>query len=71
MLDSAAIDDLIKQGKLLPGRTDFARTGIGIAVKKGAPKPDVSSPERFNARCSRPNGRTHRAGRRRHHRDAL
>ena len=28
-----------------PGRTDFARTGIGIAVKKGAPKADVSSPE--------------------------
>ena len=27
------------------GRTDVARTGIGIAVRKGAPKPDVSSPE--------------------------
>jgi len=45
MVDSAAIDALIKQGKLVPGRTDFARTGIGIAVKKGAPKPDVSSAE--------------------------
>ena len=45
MVDSAAIDALIKQGALLPGRTDFARTGIGIAVKKGAPKPDVSTPE--------------------------
>jgi len=25
------------------GRTDLARTGIGIAVRKGAPRPDVSS----------------------------
>ena len=45
VVDSAAIDALIRQGKIVPGRTDFARTGIGIAVKKGAPKPDVSSPE--------------------------
>lgn len=44
-LDSNLLDDLIKQGKVLPGRTDFARTGIGIAVKKGAAKPDVLSAE--------------------------
>ena len=37
------LDDLIKQGKVALGRTDVARTGIGIAVRKGAPKPDVSS----------------------------
>ncbi|MFL5028625.1 MAG: molybdate ABC transporter substrate-binding protein, partial [Xanthobacteraceae bacterium] len=43
--DSAAIDELIKRGKVMPGRTDLVRTGIGIAVRKGAPKPDVSSPE--------------------------
>jgi molybdate transport system substrate-binding protein len=42
-LDSKLLDDLIKQGQMRPGRTDIARTGIGIAVKKGAPKPDVSS----------------------------
>ena len=36
---------MIKQGKVAGGRTDVARTGIGIAVRKGAPKPDVSSPE--------------------------
>jgi molybdate transport system substrate-binding protein len=45
IIDSDAIDDLIKQGKVLPGRTDLARTGIGIAIRKGAPKPDVSTPE--------------------------
>jgi molybdate transport system substrate-binding protein len=45
LTDSTAIDELIKQGKIVAGRTDLARTGIGIAVRKGAPKPDVSSPE--------------------------
>ena len=44
-VDSNVLDELIKQGKVLPGRTDIARTGIGIAVRKGTPKPDVSSPE--------------------------
>jgi molybdate transport system substrate-binding protein len=45
LTDSAAIDELVKQGKVVPGRTDLARTGIGIAVRRGAPKPDVSSAE--------------------------
>jgi molybdate transport system substrate-binding protein len=45
LTDSTAIDKLVKQGKIVVGRTDLARTGIGIAVRKGAPKPDVSSPE--------------------------
>src|SRR5712671_7236140 len=45
LTDSAAIDELIKRGKVVAGRTDLARTGIGIAVRRGAPKPDVSSPE--------------------------
>ena len=43
LTDSAAIDELIKRGKVVPGRIDLVRTGIGIAVRKGAPKPDVSS----------------------------
>ena len=45
VVDGKALDELIKQGKVVGGRTDVARTGIGIAVRKGAPKPDVSSPE--------------------------
>ena len=43
LVDSKVLDELIKQGKVVAGRTDVARTGIGIAVRKGAPKPDVSS----------------------------
>jgi molybdate transport system substrate-binding protein len=45
VVDSKALDELIKQGKVVGGRTDVARTGIGIAVRKGAPKLDVSSPQ--------------------------
>jgi molybdate transport system substrate-binding protein len=45
VVESKVLDELIKQGKVAPGRTDVARTGIGIAVRKGAPKPDVSSAE--------------------------
>jgi molybdate transport system substrate-binding protein len=46
ILSSEVIDDLIKQGKIVPGtRTDIARTGIGVGVRSGAAKPDVSTPE--------------------------
>jgi molybdate transport system substrate-binding protein len=45
LTDSAAIDGLIRQGRIVAGRTDLARTGIGIAVRKGAPRPDVSTPD--------------------------
>jgi molybdate transport system substrate-binding protein len=42
LTDSTAIDALIRAGKIV-GRSDLGRVGIGIAVRKGAPKPDVSS----------------------------
>lgn len=46
ILSSEVIDDLIKQGKIMAGtRTEIARTGIGIGVRAGAPKPDISTPE--------------------------
>ena len=39
-----ALDDLIKQGKAVPGsRVDLVNSKIGVAVKAGSPKPDISS----------------------------
>ena len=43
--DVPALTQLIRQGKALAGQIDLASTDIGICVKKGAPKPDVSSAE--------------------------
>ena len=38
------VEDLIKEGKIAAGtKVDLASTGIGIAVRAGRPKPDVSS----------------------------
>ena len=40
------IDRLIGEGKLVSGsRADFAKSGVGIAVRTGLPKPDISSTE--------------------------
>lgn len=45
LTDAPALDALIGKGKVIGPRADLARTGIGIAVKKGAPHPDVSTPD--------------------------
>ena len=53
-------DPLLKEGKLLTGsRTAFARSSTGLAVRAGAPKPDISSP--FPGRTSRPRCGRYRA----------
>src|SRR5262245_42035890 len=44
VLTAAAIDDLAKAGKVAGGRVDLARSGVGLGMKAGAPKPDISSP---------------------------
>jgi len=47
-LTSAAIDDLIKQGKLAAAtRTEIAKAGAGVAIRKGAPRPDIATAETF------------------------
>jgi molybdate transport system substrate-binding protein len=38
----AIVDDLVKQGKLTM-RTIIARSGMGVAVREGAPKPAIDS----------------------------
>ena len=44
IMAAQALDDLIKQGKVVAGsRVDLARSRIGAAVRAGAPRPDISS----------------------------
>src|SRR3984885_9038425 len=39
-----ALDDLVKQGKVIAdSKVDLVKSPIGIAVKSGTPKPDISS----------------------------
>jgi molybdate transport system substrate-binding protein len=42
------IEDLVAAGKIVAGsRVDFMRSSAGVAVRAGAPKPDISTPEAF------------------------
>jgi molybdate transport system substrate-binding protein len=44
ILSAAALDDLIRCG-VVASRVDLAKSGVGVAVRAGAPKPDISSGE--------------------------
>jgi molybdate transport system substrate-binding protein len=44
ILSAASLDELVAAG-IVANRIDLARSGIGIAVRAGAPKPDISSGE--------------------------
>lgn len=45
---STVVDEWVKSRKLIAeSRIDIARSGIGVEVRKGMPKPDISSVEAF------------------------
>ena len=44
ILSRAGIDELVGEGKVVAAsRVDLARSSIGMAVRRGAPKPDIST----------------------------
>jgi len=46
IMTDVAIDDIARQGTVAPGsRTDIGRTAMGVGVREGAPRPDVSTPD--------------------------
>src|SRR5437899_1151813 len=46
IIPQQGIDGFVKDGKAVAGNvTVLARSGIVVAVRKGAPKPDISSPD--------------------------
>jgi molybdate transport system substrate-binding protein len=48
IVTAEGIESLIKQGRIVAdSRTDLARSAMGLAVQKGAPRPDISTAEKF------------------------
>jgi molybdate transport system substrate-binding protein len=48
IVTSSVLDDLSKQGRIeSETKTVLASSGLGLVVRKGAPKPDISTPEGF------------------------
>jgi molybdate transport system substrate-binding protein len=43
---SPAVEDVIRQGKLA-AKVDLVRSGVGVGVRTGSPRPDLSSAEAF------------------------
>ena len=48
IMTDVAVDESARQGAIVGGsRVDIARTGMGVGVREGAPRPDISSTEAF------------------------
>jgi molybdate transport system substrate-binding protein len=48
MTGGAIIEDLVQQGKITPdSKLTLARVGVGVAVRAGSAKPDITSVEAF------------------------
>ena len=48
MINRSGIEGLAEAGRVVQGSvTDLATSKVGVAVRKGAPKPDISTPEAF------------------------
>ena len=46
IVGAPVIDTFIQQGKIAPGsRTELMKSAVGVAVRAGAPKPDIGSRE--------------------------
>ena len=48
ILTAPMVDELVSKGRISAAtRTDVARVGLGLMIRAGAPKPDVSTVEAF------------------------
>lgn len=63
IIGSDNIDQLVAAGKIAAGsRTDFAKTGVGVAVRAGLPRPDISTADALRTTVLNAGSIAHSAG---------